>query len=128
MLIVKGQYLIVINMNTSFFIAGLFGGLLRGGMGLFKYMTSYKDVKIRPYYFAGMVVLTGVIGWVSAWVAGDALRIFLELETVPVSFAVVAGYAGGDLIENIFKIAIQEPQLFELGKKLKEAKEVVEQD
>lgn len=115
-------------MDISFFVAGLFGGLLRGGMGLFKYMTSYKDVEIRPYYFAGMVILTGVIGWVSAWVAGDALRIFLELETVPLSFAVVAGYAGGDLIENIFKIAVQEPQLFHLGEKLKEAKEIVEED
>ena len=113
-------------MNINFFIAGLFGGLLRGGMGLFKYMTSYKDVEIRPYYFAGMVILTGVVGWVSAWVAGDALRIFLELDSVPLSFAVVAGYAGGDLIENIFKIIIQEPQLFKVGKKLKEIEEVID--
>jgi len=107
-------------MDLSFFVAGLFGGLLRGGMGLFKYITSYKDVEIRPYYFAGMVILTGIVGWVSAWIAGDALRIFLELEAVPISFAVVAGYAGGDLIENIFKIAMREPHLFELGKRVKQ--------
>ena len=107
-------------MNVSFFIAGLFGGLLRGGMGLFKYITSYKDVEIRPYYFLGMVALTGMVGWVSAWIAGDVFRIFFELETIPLSFAVVAGYAGGDLIENVFKIAVSEPQLFEIGKKIKE--------
>ncbi len=115
-------------MNISFFSAGLIGGLLRGGMGLFKYMTSYKDVKIRPYYFAGMVFLTGVIGWVSAWVARDALRIFLELDTVPVSFALIAGYAGGDLIENVFKIALKEPNLFEVGEKIKEINEVVKEE
>jgi hypothetical protein len=115
-------------MNLSFFGAGLIGGLLRGGMGLFKYTTSYKDVKIRPYYFGGMVILTGVIGWVSAWVARDALRIFLDLETVPVSFALIAGYAGGDFIENIFKIALKEPNLFEVGEKIKEINEIVKEE
>ena len=115
-------------MDISFLLAGLFGGLLRGGMGLFKYTTSYKDVKIRPYYFAGMVVLTGVIGWVSAWVARDVLRIFLELETIPVSFAIIAGYAGGDFIENVFKIAMKEPNLFEVGRQIKEVSEDVEDD
>lgn len=112
-------------MNLSFFLAGLCGGLLRGGMGLFKYTTSYKDVKIRPYYFGGMVILTGVIGWVSAWVARDMLRIFLELETVPLSFAIIAGYAGGDFIENVFKIAMKEPNLFEVGREIKEVSEDV---
>ncbi len=115
-------------MDIGFFIAGLFGGLLRGGMGLFKYMTSYKDVEIRPFYFAAMVVLTGVVGWVSAWIAGDVLRIFLEIESAPVSFAVVAGYAGGDFIENVFKIAMREPQLFEVGRKIKEVGKKVEED
>ena len=75
-----------------------------------------------------MVVLTGVIGWVSAWVARDVLRIFLELETIPVSFAIIAGYAGGDFIENVFKIAMKEPNLFEVGRQIKEVSENVEAD
>ena len=107
-------------MDLSFFVAGLFGGLLRGVIGLFKYMTSYKDVEIRPYYFGGMILATGLVGWASAWVARDVLQVFLELETVPLSFALVAGYAGGDFIDNIVKIAMREPQLFEVGKKIKE--------
>lgn len=111
-----------------FLIAGLLGGLLRGGMGLFKYTTSYKDVEIRPFYFAGMVALTGVIGWTSAWIAQDAIAIFLEIESPPLSFAVVAGYAGGDFIENLFKIATREPQLFDIGKRIKDVSESLEKE
>ncbi len=88
-------------------------------MGLFKYTVSYKDIQIRPYYFSGMVILTGVIGWICAWIARDAIDIFLEVKDVPVSFALVAGYAGGDFIENVFKIAMKEPHLFKIGDKIK---------
>ncbi len=102
-----------------FLFAGFFGGLLRGGVGLVKYMTSYKDVKIRPYYFAGSVLLTGIVGYVSALIAQDAASIFLEIDVLPVSFAIVAGYAGGDFIENLFKIGMKDPNFFELGRKIK---------
>ncbi len=116
-------------MDVSFFIAGLFGGLLRGGMGLFKYTFSYKDIEIRPYYFAGMVLLTGLVGWISAWVARDALQIFLDINgSLPVSLAVVAGYAGGDFIENVFKILMKEPQLFDIGRKVKQISEEIEEE
>ncbi len=103
----------------TFLFAGFFGGVLRGAVGIFKYMTSYKDVEIRPYYFLGMALLTGVVGYVSAHIAQDAAQIFLEVEVLPVSFAIVAGYAGGDFIENLFKIGMKEPNLFEIGKKIK---------
>jgi hypothetical protein len=104
----------------SFLFAGFIGGLLRGGVGLVKYITSYKDVEVKPYYFFGMVFLSGVVGYVTAWVAQDVSGIFLEMESLPVSFAIIAGYAGGDLIENIFKIGMKESNLFELGKKIKD--------
>ncbi len=106
----------------SFLIAGFIGGILRGGVGLVKYMTSYKDVEIRPYYFTGAVFISGVVGYASAWIAQDVAHIFLELETIPISFALIAGYAGGDLIENVFKIGMREPNLFEIGKKIKDIK------
>ncbi len=102
----------------SFLIAGLFGGILRGGVGVAKYMTSYKDVEIRPYYFLGTVALSGIIGYVSAWIAKDAGQIFLEVDVLPISFAIVIGYAGGDFIENIFKIGMKDPNFLELGKKI----------
>jgi hypothetical protein len=104
----------------SFIVGGFIGGLLRGGVGIFKYMTSYKDVEVRPYYFVSSVALSGVVGCVTAWALSDIATIFLEVGGgVPVSFAIIAGYAGGDLIENIFKIAVKEPNLFEIGKKIK---------
>lgn len=104
----------------SFLIAGFMGGVLRGGVGLVKYITSYKDVEIRPYYFIGSVLLSGFIGYVSAWVLKDVAHLFLEIETAPASFAIIAGYAGGDLIENLFKIGMKEPNLFQIGKKIQE--------
>ncbi len=100
----------------SFFIAGLFGGVLRGGVGLFKYMTSYKDVEIRPRYFAATILFSGFVGYMSAWIAVD-LANFLEIKDMPITFAIVFGYAGGDFIENIFKIIIKQPQLFDFKEK-----------
>ncbi len=111
-----------------FLIAGFLGGLLRGGMGLVKYMTSYKDVEIRPYYFIGSVLLSGLVGYVAAWVAKDVGHIFLEIDAIPVSFALIAGYAGGDMIENLFKIGMKEPNLFEIGKKIKTITATIEKD
>lgn len=110
----------------QFLLAGFFGGILRGGMGLFKYTVSYKNIEIRPYYFTVMVILTGIVGWISAWVVRDAIDIFLEVDDVPVSFALVAGYAGGDFIENLFKIAMREPHLFEIGAKIKKLGETID--
>ncbi len=109
----------------SFLVAGFIGGLLRGGVGLAKYMTSYKDVEIRPYYFLGTVLLAGIIGYVSAFVAQDISQIFLEIDALPISFALIAGYAGGDFIENIFKIGMKDPELFKIGEKIKKVGEVI---
>jgi hypothetical protein len=110
----------------SFIVGGFIGGLLRGGVGIFKYITSYKDVEIRPYYFIGSVALSGVVGCVTAWALSDIATVFLEVGAMPVSFAIIAGYAGGDLIENIFKIVAKEPNLFEVGKKIKEISNIEE--
>ncbi|MFB6226234.1 MAG: hypothetical protein ABEJ02_02690 [Candidatus Paceibacteria bacterium] len=107
----------------AFFTMGLFGGLLRGGVGLFKYLVSYKDVEIRPYYFSGMVILSGIVGYVSAWVAQDAAQIFLDISELPLSLAVVAGYAGGDFIENMYKIIVKKPQLFEIKDQIEDIQE-----
>ncbi len=103
----------------NFLIAGFLGGLLRGGVGLTKYMTSYKDVEIRPYYFTGIVLFSGIIGYVSALIASDLAEVFLEVEALPISLALIAGYAGGDFIENILKIATRDPQLQKIREKIK---------
>lgn len=108
----------------TFLVAGFIGGLLRGAVGLVKYYTSYKTVEVKPLYFAGMVLLSGVVGYISAWVAKDIANIFLDVPMLPVSFALLAGYAGGDFIENMVKIAFKETQLYKIGSKLKEVTEI----
>ena len=40
-----------------------------------------------------------------------------RLESLPLSIALIIGYAGGDFIENIFKIVTKEPELFKLFEK-----------
>ncbi len=97
---------------SSFLIAGLFGGILRGLVGIIKYSTSYKDIEIRPWYFAGMVAISGVIGITTAWVIHDLGADFLGLEKVTPAIALIAGYAGGDLLENIYKILTGKKTLF----------------
>ncbi len=100
----------------SFLLAGFLGGVLRGIMGLVKYSTSYKDVEVRPYYFGGTIVLSGLIGFVAAFIVNDLGISFLGLESLPISIAIVIGYAGGDFLENIFKIIIKNPDLYKIGK------------
>ena len=97
---------------AAFFIAGFIGGVFRGIVGLTKYMTSYKDVEIRPWYFGGMVVLSGIIGLTTAWVVQDLGIQILGIEELTPAIALIVGYGGGDLIENLYKIAVQRENIF----------------
>lgn len=101
----------------TFFLFGLLGGLIRGVIGLIKHMQSYKEVPIRPWYFLGTVSVSGFIGLVCAWVTFDLGISFLGLERLPLSLAIIIGYAGGDFIENIFKIIMNSPDVFTIGNK-----------
>jgi len=96
----------------GFFIAGLLGGVLRGAVGISKYMRSYKDVKIRPVYFGLSILTSGLMGLISVWIIKDLGMVFLDLNYVPVTIAIIAGYAGGDFLENVFKIIIKKPEFF----------------
>ncbi len=98
---------------TSFIIAGVIGGLLRGGLGVAKYSLSYKDVNLRPWYFGGTVALSGLLGGVAAWVTHDLGLAFLGVEKLSPVIALIIGYAGGDFIENIAKILFKKTSLFE---------------
>lgn len=101
----------------SFFFFGFLGGVIRGTVGVIKYLQSYKDVEIRPRYFGGAVFVSGLIGLTSAWATHDLGISFLGLEKLPLSVALIIGYAGGDFLENIFKILVKEPDIFQFLKK-----------
>ncbi len=111
--------LIIKNKNMIFFFFGFLGGVLRGTMGVIKYTQSYKDVEIRPIYFSGTVIFSGFIGMICAWIISDMGIAIMGIEELPLSFALIAGYAGGDFIENIFKIVIKKTDIFSFSKVVK---------
>jgi len=94
------------------FIAAFGGGFIRGLVGFIKHQFSYKDVKFKPGYFVGMMITSGIIGLLSVW-AIKGVGFTLEESFTP-ALAFIIGYAGGDFIENIYKIIIKKSNLFEI--------------
>lgn len=100
------------------FIAAFAGGVVRGLVGFIKHQFSYKNVKFEIRYFLAMMFLSGAIGAV-ATIAIKELGFTLFGSFSP-ALAFIIGYAGGDFIENIYKIIIKKSSLFEeLEKKQK---------
>jgi len=96
------EYLIIL-------VAGFGGGLIRGLIGYIKHQYSYKNVGFNAPYFFTMMFLSGVIGVLTAAVVKE-----LGQQILSVGFsstvAFVAGYAGGDFLENLYKIIIKKPE------------------
>ncbi|PIR92818.1 hypothetical protein COT99_04095 [Candidatus Falkowbacteria bacterium CG10_big_fil_rev_8_21_14_0_10_43_10] len=90
-------------MNYPILIAGFAGGMVRGLVGFIKHQYSYKNVSFDLYYFLGMMFLSGVVGLlVAAAFDGNAV------------FAFIVGYAGGDFVENVYKIIAKKPSLYKI--------------
>ena len=90
-------------------IAGFFGGVIRGLIGFVKHQYSYKNVPFRLSYFLGMSFLSGIIGVMAAMTVKEIGFTYHGFFTPAVSF--IVGYAGGDFIENIYKIIIKKSDL-----------------
>ena len=82
-------------------IAAFGGGITRGLVGFTKYQSSRKKFGFRLSYFLIMIFVSGLIG---------ALCV-LTFDVNP-TFAFIIGYAGGDFIENVYKIIIKKPSLY----------------
>ena len=93
------------------FIAAFIGGLVRGLVGFIKHQFSYKNVEFKFKYFFGMMILSGIIGTVAALAVKELGFTVLGEFTPALGF--IVGYAGGDFIENIYKIIIKKSSLFE---------------
>jgi len=98
-------------------LAGFFGGVVRGLVGFFKHQFAYRHVPFNLGYFISMSVLSGLIGLSAALAVSSVGFKFEGLFTPALSF--IIGYAGGDFIENIYKIIIKKSSLYpqEKGKK-----------
>jgi len=93
------------------FIAAIGGGIVRGLVGFIKHQFSYKDVPFKPGYFIGTMVTSGIIGLVSVWAIKGVGFNFENAFTPALAF--IIGYAGGDFIENIYKIIIKKSNIYE---------------
>jgi len=94
----------------SVLVAGFFGGAVRGLVGFIKHQFSYKNVPFNLSYFLGMAFLSGIIGLLCA-VAVKEVGLAIEGIFSP-ALAFIVGYAGGDFIENIYKIIIKKSTLY----------------
>ncbi|MCX6764364.1 MAG: hypothetical protein NTU58_01515 [Candidatus Nealsonbacteria bacterium] len=95
-------------------LAGFVGGIMRGLVGYIKYRSSYKDIAFKKGYFSSMVAISGAVGLMAAWVTQDLGIKFLGLPTITPAIAIIIGYAGGDFIENIFKILTGKTSLYQM--------------
>lgn len=80
-------------------------------MGFIKHQYSYKNVGFNLPYFTAMMFLSGVVGLLCA-VSISKLGInFLDLDYFPPALALIVGYAGGDFLENVYKIIVKKSSL-----------------
>jgi len=80
------------------FVAGFLGGVIRGLMGISKYIgkTPTRKRKIRRDWLVFTLLSSGGLGLlVGVFIADD------------VRFALLAGYAGTDFIEGLYKIKMR---------------------
>lgn len=99
-------------MYLSILIAGFGGGVLRGLVGFIKHQYSYKSVKFNLPYFLFMVSLSGIVGLATAWAIKGSGITFMGLPYLSPALAFIIGYAGGDFLENIYKIIIKKPSIY----------------
>jgi len=97
--------------------AGFLGGVIRGLVGFLKHQFSYKNVPFNIYYFFGMCFISGIIG---VTVVSSLKEIgFTFHESFTPALGVIIGYAGGDFIENIYKIIIKKSSFSKFPQKQK---------
>lgn len=98
----------------SIIIAAACGGVLRGLVGYVKHQFSYKQVGFKLNYFLGMMFLSGVVGLTTAIAVKEAGFTLLGSFTPALSF--IVGYAGGDFLENLYKIIIKKSSFSEFNR------------
>ena len=97
-------------MYTQILIAAFGGGFVRGLVGFIKHQFSYKNVKFDLSYFMGMMFMSGMVGLLSAVAVNQIGLTFLGSFTPALGF--IVGYAGGDFIENVYKIIIKKSNIY----------------
>lgn len=89
-------------MVLEIFAAGFIGGIIRALVGLSKYIsaTPAKKRKFRTDWLVVSLLSSGGLGLLAGVFIADDVR-----------FALLAGYAGTDFVEGIFKIKMKSSNL-----------------
>ena len=93
------------------FIAAFGGGAIRGLVGFIKHQFAYKNVGFNLPYFLGMMFLSGIVGALATITIKEVGFTFSDAFSPALAF--IIGYAGGDFIENIYKIIIKKATIYE---------------
>ncbi|HIH10720.1 TPA: hypothetical protein HA241_00855 [Candidatus Woesearchaeota archaeon] len=78
-----------------YILSGFLGGIIRGLVGFVKNKTIDKADHFKPTYFVVTILISGIVGGAAGVLADTEWQI---------SF--LAGYAGTDFIENLYKIKL----------------------
>jgi hypothetical protein len=84
-------------------IAGFAGGVVRGLIGFVKHQYSYKNVKFDLMYFLAMVFISGAIGFLTT-ISIQEVSLQFDFDAFNPALAIISGYAGGDILENVYRI------------------------
>jgi uncharacterized membrane protein YeaQ/YmgE (transglycosylase-associated protein family) len=79
-----------------YIFSGFFGGIIRGLVGFVKNKAIEKANHFKPTYFWATIAISGIVGAAAGILADTEWQ---------VSF--LAGYAGTDFIESLYKIKIK---------------------
>jgi len=85
---------------------GFGGGMARGLLGYIKHQYSYKNVGFNVPYFLVMAFISGAVGVMTAVAVSNAGFFIEGVEYVSPGLAFIIGYAGGDILEGIYKVVI----------------------
>jgi len=90
-------------------LAGFGGGAVRSIAGYYK-STSFENPKFDIKNFLLMIFLSGFIGLIAAVVTKELDLSILGLSgTFTPAVAFLVGYAGGDFLDNLYKIFLKKP-------------------
>ena len=105
-------------MYLTILIAGFGGGVIRGLVGFIKHQFAYKNVEFKIPYFLLMMFLSGVVGLLVTMAVKETGISLLGSDYLAPSLAFIIGYAGGDFIENIYKIIVKKSSLYSLSQEI----------
>lgn len=85
-------------------IGGFGGGFLRGLMGFLKHQFSYKKVEFDLKYFLLNIIVSGTVGILAAVAVNAFNNEAMGIRYFSPAMAFIIGYAGGDFLDNFYKI------------------------